>query len=458
MTAARAEISFELDSPRSRASGLRSGGRAQTVAFWLCCAYVLSQVYMVPVWLIGPSWSVWPSVTDLVVLLMMTWLPFVRMAGTMTPEIVTIKRYLVLLACGAVASYFGLTLNLLDLKTVDAANEKGQYFGLYQVYRLGQFLVVFWFATELDLTAKRRLLLRRTIGLTFWITCASLLANYFGLFETPMLAPQIPRSPGTAGPWAFYSLGLVGSPVGAISFHRAYPAVQLLLLAATYICLIPPGRIWLPSLTLVSLFVGCLVSDSRAGFVAACVFAVIFVASRPRVLVAMTAIGVFAIPIGVYLSDEFSGALSRAVERQSTISTSYEEDGFAGRVEIWNDRLALLNRHPVFWAAGTGYGSAVETGSNGHMLYLHIALECGLVGLVGFLVLSQRITVFLWRGAEAGRAMCYATIALMVSALTQETFYPVPALGHFCGMYLFCVVVALRHSAASVRHGKLRAL
>jgi O-antigen ligase len=277
------------------------------------------------------------------------------------------------------------------------------------------------------------------------------LANYFGLVDTPTLAPQIPKSLGTAGPWAFYSLGVVGKPVGAISFHHAYPAVQILLLAATYICLLPSERLWTPSLILVSVFACSLVSGSRAGFVAVCFFALAVAASRPRYLFVLAALAAIGAPIGVYLSDDLSGAFSQAVERQESMATSYDDDGFAGRVGIWYERVALLNQDPVLWLTGTGYGSAAESGSNGHMLYLHITLECGLVGLCLFLVLGQRITAFLWRGGTNGRVMCYATAALMASALTQETFYPVPALGHFCGMYLFCVVIALRCSGAPIR-------
>jgi hypothetical protein len=407
----------------------------------------------------GPSWSVWPSATDLIIPLMLLCLPFVRSSErTTNPAIATLKRYLLLLACGSVVSYLALTLNLLNLKTVEVTNDKGQYFGLYQIYRFGQFLVVFWLISRIDLNAGRKLWLRRTIALTFWITCASILANYFGLVDTPTLAPQIPRSLGIAGPWAFYSLGVVGNPVGAISFHHAYPAVQLLLLAATYICLLPSLRTWLPSLILISLFICCLISGSRAGFVAACLFAVAVMSSRPRQLLVLAAIAVTAVPVGVYLSNDFSGALSRAVERQKSISTSYEEDGLAGRVGIWHDRVALLNQDPVLWLTGTGYGSAVESGNNGHMLYLHITLECGLIGLSVFLILGQRLFSFLWRGGTEARVMFYATAALMASALTQETFYPVPALGHFCGMYLFCAVVALRHSAASTRQNGPRPL
>jgi hypothetical protein len=281
------------------------------------------------------------------------------------------------------------------------------------------------------------------IAFTFWSSCALIFLNYLDLVDTPMLAPHIPKDLRIAGPWAFYSLGVVGNPVGAISFHHAYPVVQLLLLAATYLYLLPSGRVWLAGIILSSLWVCSLVSGSRAGFVAVCMFIIAVLLSRPRQSLVMSAIVAVATFAFLYFSEDVSTIFSRAITRQSSIGTSYDQDGLAGRVEIWNQRVDLLNWNPMFWLTGVGFGSAAESGNNGHMLYLHITLECGLLGLFVFLVLGRKVVMFLWRGAPAGRVLCYATVALLVSALTQETFYPVPALGHFCGMYLFCIVLPL---------------
>jgi hypothetical protein len=416
---------------------------AQHVGFWLCCAYILTQIYMVPVWLVGPSWSVWPSLTDLVVPAMLICLPFVcRSQRDANKEVRAIQRYLLFLAGGSAVSYVALTLDILPLKTMDVLNEKGPSVGLYQLYRLSQFLIVFWLASRIDLTPSRKRWLRGVIAATFWISCALLLANYFDLIDTPTLGSHIPRDLSTAGPWSFYARGVVGSPVGGISFHRAYPAVQLLLLAAIYLYLLPESRVWLPSLILSCLWVCGLVSGSRAGFVAVCIF--VAAAGLPR-LRRLFAIAVFIVASAlawVCFSGDLAEAFSTAVARQQSIATSYEEDGLAGRVGIWNDRLELLNQNPLFWLGGTGFGSAVESGSNGHMLFLQTTLECGLIGTAAFLYVIGKISMLMWRLGSRGRILFFATVALLVSSLTQETFYPVPALGHFCGMYLFCVGIA----------------
>lgn len=419
------------------------GVGAQGIALCLCCAYVVSQVYMVPIWTVGPSWSVWPSITDFIVILMLLWLPFISREARVTPTIASLQRCLLLLAGGCVLSYTLSTLDLFGLRTAEAFNDKGPYVGLYQIYRVGQFLTVFWFAARLDLSAQRMVWLRRSIAFTFWVSCALLLSNYFGLIDTPTLAPHIPKDLGVSGPWAFYARGTLPNPVGAISYHHAYPTVQLLILAAAYLSLRPARGVLIPTLILSCLWVCSLVGGSRAGFVSSCLFVIAIVVSRLRQLVVISVVVAVTVVTYFYFSESFAAAFSRAVERQETITTSYDVDGFAGRVEIWNDRVALLNRNPVFWLAGTGFGSAIESGSNGHMLLLQTTLECGLLGTAVFLYCVWKVMLFLWRQGGRGRVLCYVMGALLVSSVTQETFYPVPAFGHFCGMCLFCIASVL---------------
>ena len=112
----------------------------QSICSLLCCAYVISQIYMVPVLVVGPSWSVWPSLTDLVVLLMLVLLPITRTHSLRRrPAITAAKRALLVVTLSAIVSYLALTLNYFGLKTAELFNDKGQNVGLYQIYRLCQF-------------------------------------------------------------------------------------------------------------------------------------------------------------------------------------------------------------------------------------------------------------------------------------------------------------------------------
>ncbi len=134
--------------------------------------------------------------------------------------------------------------------------------------------------------------------------------------------------------------------------------------------------------------------------------------------------------------------LNPLIERHSTIGASFEEDGFAGRVDIWQDRLALLLDRPVLLLFGSGFGSAIETGFNGHMLFLHIVVEGGLVGLLLFLIMLVFITRNLQKHETGAKPLFCLNVALLVSCMTQETFYPVPGMGHFAGLYLFTTALA----------------
>jgi hypothetical protein len=78
------------------------------------------------------------------------------------------------------------------------------------------------------------------------------------------------------------------------------------------------------------------------------------------------------------------------------------------------------------------------------MLYLHLIVEGGLIGLAAFLLVASTVLRHL-RLREAGlQPILWATVALLFSSLTQETLYPTPATGHFLGFYLSAVAIALR--------------
>jgi O-antigen ligase len=172
--------------------------------------------------------------------------------------------------------------------------------------------------------------------------------------------------------------------------------------------------------------------------------AVIVLARLRKFLTLMVPASLVLILSLLYYQDDFTQVFAHALDRQKTIGSAYEADGLAGRVEIWNDRIGMLNENPILWFIGTGFGSAIETGDNGHMLYLHITVECGIIGLAVFLFLVRNVAGTLWRRERGVKFFWCATLALLVSGLTQETFYPVPALSQFCGLYLFCLAVVLR--------------
>ena len=417
---------------------------SQSLAFLCVCVYVLSQIYMVPVLIIGPSWPVWPTLPDLAVVSLACVIPFVkRGCGQVRPPLAVVKRYLIIALAYCITSFCLLTLNAAGMKAFGVLNEKGQNVGLFQIYRMLQYMAVFWLSSSIEFHHRRRAILRGVVLVAFCVCSAGLVANYFDWYDTASLAPHISRDIRISGPWSFYSRGIIGRPVGTMSYHHAYPCLHILLLGALYLQLCPGRNVSMNGLVLFVTAFCALVSRSRAGFLAMCVYVLLGARQKPLQL-ALTAITMCVVAIGsLGLTGQFRDLFVDSVERQRSIVYAYAEDGFAGRVDIWTDRIELLSARPLAWVFGMGFGSAVETGSNAHMMYLHLILELGIIGFIGFSVFMYRVCKALKGLKDCNRSLLYAIVALLVSGFSQETFYPVPALGHLGGLCLLAISVAL---------------
>jgi O-antigen ligase len=191
----------------------------------------------------------------------------------------------------------------------------------------------------------------------------------------------------------------------------------------------------------------CLLSGSRAGLAGAIVFAIAMMVRKPLyvlVFAFLVWITVLAVP------QDWLSEMDQTVTRQSALAEPHEEENLSGRVAIWEDRLAFLNEEPTRWIIGSGFGSAVESGNSAHMLYLQLIVEVGLIGLAAFLFVMSTVLRHLRRGEAGVQPILWATVAFLFSSLTQETFYPSPAAGHFLGFYLSAVAIALRSGADRV--------
>ncbi|MCE5200359.1 hypothetical protein LLG39_15440, partial [bacterium] len=156
-------------------------------------------------------------------------------------------------------------------------------------------------------------------------------------------------------------------------------------------------------------------------------------------------IAVLAVLFGAYvgLSGGVSSGLLQTAERQASIADPLDPQNLSGRTGIWHDSIAFLNMDPVRWIVGAGPGSVAQYGYNAHCLYLHITMEAGILGLMLFLLFSYRTVSYLKRFERGAKPLMWMTIAFLISALTQETFYPVPAFQHFLGLYLCSIAIVL---------------
>lgn len=423
----------------------------------LICFYLLSLIYLVPVAAVGPSWAVWPVVTDFAVLVLSLCVALLP-TGSMGPLGRGLLRGYCLILSLCTASYLLVTMDPLELRLTETWNDKGAFVGAYQLYRFLQFLVVFAASLRWRGTPHDRLVLTRVVGLTFLLTTAGVVLEHFEFITTPQLSAHLPTDLQTAGPWAYYSRGIVGRTVGTMSFHHAFPPLQILVLGALFLRLVPQPK-WGHMLFCVTLnLLTAFLTGSRTGLLTVILFSALVLLWSPRYILAVALVAASFVSAVIFTDLDLS-FFDPLVERHSAISTSYRTDGFAGRLDIWEQRVTQFSDAPLLLITGTGFGAAIETGVNGHMLFLHLLVEAGLLGVAAFCFFSWQILRALWLAEQETKPMLCATLSLLLSCLTQETFYPVPASGHFLGLFLFAVGITIRLGtvAAQERREKWRA-
>jgi hypothetical protein len=428
----------DLTSPATTATVSQSS----QVSFLLILAYIATQVYLVPILPVGPSWAVWPCLSDIVIAVAAVYQLAKRPPKAALPDALTgISRMFWLIVLAAACSYVVFTLDPLGLNVVPTENNKGVNIGLFQLYRLLQIGCIATLARHAYVGPGQWSWIRKAVGIAYTATGLGMLLTYLKIVTTADLAPQLPTDLLVSGPWAIYSRGILESAVGAVGYHHVYPPLLLIVLGTLYIVLSGQSA-FSNVVVLLTLPILCFISSSRAGFVAGVVCVLLCLQRRAVIFLGMVVIGAL-IGGAILLTEPDLSPFTDAYARQETIMDAYERDGVAGRDIIWAGRLELLDKNPIVWFTGTGFGAAYETGTNAHMLYLHIVLETGLPGLAAFVWLFTRIIKAL-RKCRGGGLLISGTVAMLISGVTQETFYPVSAIGHLLAMYAVAIVITIR--------------
>ena len=427
----------------------------EKLIFALTCLYLLSQAFLVPLLSVGPSWAIWPTLTDIVVAVMV---PLLLLDGSWKPQasepIRSLWNFGALVTIGCIVSYFILTIYALKLEVgLVERNGKSVAFGAAQLYRMLQALVVFRAVTSFNLTSMRLAALKSISILLFLLICAGVLVTYTGVLPTQALALGMSTDSNVAGPWAFYSSGSVDQGVGTISYNHAYTAMQVLLSGALCLALnarTGRSRVVAAAVPLM-MIVGCFISGSRMGFLAAIVFAICASGLRLQSVYVWLSVSMIVIVLAIAGVDTFS-PFQEAAERQSTSANSFGEDGLNGRTELWSDRMNFMNSEPRHWLVGAGFGSVIETGNNAHNLFLQLLIEGGVLAVALFTCLQYRLITLLIRQGTSARPLLWVTVALLITCLTQETFYPVPAFPHFLAFFSSAIALSVTESALSVKY------
>ncbi|MFS0516519.1 O-antigen ligase family protein [Nostoc sp. UIC 10607] len=421
--------------------------------FFALCFYLISQGFTIPILPIGP-WATWPNFSDLgVLLIVLTFLLNINqknlLASSSNQQLIKILIVILVLS---IWSHLGYLSNLVD------GDAFGIKLGIYQIYRLVQFVCIFWATSKIPLTTERIKLLKQITTFILIFVCLSILLTFSGIFPMGLLIAHLPQSLDGSGPWYYYVLAekAGGKGWGTIGYNHAYVAVQVVMLVTLRIHLAQGKQVILNFCLLLLSLICCFFSESRAGFFTILIFATIYMLKKPAytgILITITA--VIFISFGFVLSSPnislvgLNATESSVLERQSTILDASNADNLSGRDEIWQERLNFLSKEPMLSITGIGFGAAWDywgSGESAHMLPLHVIIENGILGLFIFCFLFYKILYLLYKYEIAEKAIFWSTIGLLLSSSTQETFYPVPAFGHFLGLYLCSVAIALRNS------------
>jgi hypothetical protein len=420
----------------SRGAVVATRSWCSSLAFAAVVFYLCSQVVAVPLLPLGPSWAVWPSLSDVAALLLVALSAlFGSRSVSKHPPQARLLRWMFVFCAGASLSYLVVTLGVEQI-------EANQY-GLFQLYRLAEFTAVYWAVARIPLDAKRIVLLRRVAGAVLVVACASVWATYFGLLPLDALVRHLPREPAISGPW--WKLHVVGPHGwGALGYDHAYVALPIVILFALHAYL-SASRSFAQYLLAAAMVGTVFLTGARSGLAAALVlFALLCLQSLKR-SIATGAVVTVVVILSVWLPGGRSseGKLGETAERQAALSRFYESESLNGRDEIWNNRIEFLNNSPARWLIGAGFGSAMGTGSAAHMLYLQIITEAGLIGFLVWLAALARLIAVLRRCPRARQTVLPATVAILVGAMSQEALYPIPASGHVIGLYLLMVALAV---------------
>lgn len=406
------------------------------------CFYLLTQAYTIPILPFGISWAMWPYLSDLgigaVILSFLFCYKHTLPASNANRKIFLL---LVIVLLGGILSYVHYLKHLIDW------DSNGVRFGIFQIYRLMEFMTIYWIATKIPFTPKRIQLMGRVVDIVFIFVCVGIFLTYARIIPLAAVTAHLPK----VGAWMFYEAygrSGAGKGLGFVGYNHAYTAVQVILLVGLRMHLaLGDKNTSTNNLFLVIAIVSCFISDSRSGFAAILIYSILYWSHNPKyvfklfyaTLFILALVSVIGLQTSSFLSEENS-----ILERQKTLFQANNSENLSGRDEIWVQRLAFIDEQPLRWIVGVGFGAATDSGDNAHMLPLHIILETGIIGLFMFILLFSNILKSLYKNERGNKPFFWITLSLLLCSVSQETFYPVAALGHFLGFYLSSLGIVLR--------------
>ncbi|MPY68379.1 hypothetical protein F8S09_17135 [Deinococcus sp. SDU3-2] len=402
--------------------------------------YLLAQCFALPLVAFGPVWAVWPTLPDLLLLLIIS----VSLLYRSPVQTEAQRRVLFVLVLGT-----GLSVLALGLLVVfrDPTLPAQLSFGVFGVYKLIQITLLFAAISRLPISTQR---------LTRWghwalagllIMSGTIIWSFFSPAISNALGEFLPRGRPASGPWEAYYLHQ-DPGLGMVGYNHGFVAAQLVTLYSLTIMLRGRSSALLAGLMLIA----CFLTGSRAGLAGALLTLALEYRRMPiRAAVWLLCSSVAAwllLPI-LHLDSSFQAL----IERQSTLVEASDPNNLSGRDSIWQTFAAALLRDPLRLLIGSGFGSAIALGGNAHMNALQILFELGLAGLSVYTLLFVRLVGGLWR-SPFGCPALYLLAGLALTTLSQETFYPNPAFSGFLPLLAVLIALSLRRSEAVTLMGE----
>ncbi len=420
--------------------------------FFGLCFYLAAQAMMIPLFAVGPSWTLWPSLADVgvgILCLACVWrFPSLR---AVPPAHRRTLVWLTVVSVYCVSSFTVFTLLLPNVHALQPTPKAALLWGGYEVLRLGQFLIVFFVVSTIPLSPRRMRVLLGIVTLALTVACLSVLLTYTSVVPHTLLVAHLPSDESVCGPWIKYYHAPDG--LGTLSYNHGDAACQILMLFILRLHLSRDKYGPLNAGFLIVSLAAIFATGSRTNLLAMLILFCVYVWQTLRAR-QFQWLGVACVPVllaglvfsisDTHLSRRVMKDHGELVERNVVSLLANRTKGFAGRTAIWEKRIRFLNEEPIRWVFGSGFGSAAASGSQSHNLFLNIVLETGLIGLIMAAGLMGHLLRSLWKLESRDHVILWGTLVLLVTCLTRETFYPVPHTAHFLGFFLAAVAIAYR--------------
>jgi O-antigen ligase len=233
--------------------------------------------------------------------------------------------------------------------------------------------------------------------------------------------------------------------LGAIGHNHAYTAVQIILLVALVMSLAKRNKPFTGAFFILLGLAACFASESRAGLAAMVLFALAILLRNP-IYVPVAAVLIFLASLFASPDQLDTADIRETLERSQAVLDPSQASQFRARLTIWEFWMDEFRQQPSMLVTGAGFGASRNFLQVPHMLYLTVLVEFGILGLVVYLAFAYGVVQKIRRAESKPKPFFWATLAMLFAALTQETFYPVVATGHFIGLFLCAVAILLRVS------------